>query len=93
MFSTSNVKEPKKYSSIIDLVLDVVNKRELTEERLDTKRKIQLDDPSNIQPRIATIPKLAIYIVHFWKMKYSIYISYINPQSFDNMGMSFSELV
>ena len=59
-YSAKNVKEAKRYDYINGLIVEVINKRELGVvgvERLDAKVKRSKDDPRNIQPRTAKVPK------------------------------------
>lgn len=57
LHSAGDVREPKQYEYIPDLILEVINKRELAEESLDAKPKVRPDDPRNLQPTIAAVPK------------------------------------
>ena len=51
------MKEKKTYWYINDLIEDVMLKREFTDERLDTSKKVKPEDPINIQPTIAQVPR------------------------------------
>jgi len=51
------MKAPKTYDYIDDLIMDVLNKRELKETSLDAHVTVLPEDPRKIRPNIAKVPK------------------------------------
>ena len=56
-WSTVPAKVPKMYNYIDDLIMDVLNKRELGETSLDTRATMLLEDPQRLRRNIATAPR------------------------------------
>ena len=55
-WSTSPVKVAKMYAYIDDLLLHVVNKRDMSKGRLDAPTKTDAKDPRHIRRNLAKVP-------------------------------------